>query len=49
VGYDSRNIFLVWNSTNNRVYRVRDVLFDDSSYYNPSDFKAEQLLRQSTL
>ena len=47
VGYDSRNIFLIWNSTNNRVYRVRDALFDDSSYYDPGDFRTEQLLRQS--
>jgi len=34
VGYDSTNIYRVWNPKLNRVIRVRDVTFNEDEFYN---------------
>jgi len=34
VGYDSINIYRVWNLKLNRVIRVRDVTFNEDEFYN---------------
>lgn len=37
IGYSSRNIFRIWVPGHRRIYRSRDVLFDESSFYSPND------------
>lgn len=36
IGYDSTNIFRVWIPSQRKVIRTRDVIFDETSLYNPS-------------
>ena len=35
IGYDSRNIYRVWNPVNGKVIRTRDVTFDENRLYHP--------------
>ena len=37
MGYDSTNIFRIWMPSKGRVIRTRDVRFDDSRLYHPTD------------
>ena len=37
VGYNSRNIWRIWRPKDNVVLRSRDVKFDETSLYDPSD------------
>ena len=39
VGFDSTNIFRVWLPSKGRVIRTRDVRFDDTKLYHPSDLE----------
>ena len=43
IGYDSTNIFLVWIPSQRKIIRTRDVLFDETSLYNPSEPDLAQL------
>ena len=35
VGYDSSNIYRIWNPRTGTVFRTRDVTFDESAIYQP--------------
>lgn len=35
IGYSSRNIFRIWVPGYNRIFRSRDVIFDENSFYSP--------------
>lgn len=37
IGYDSRNIFRIWQPPLQKVIRSRDVTFDETSKYQPND------------
>lgn len=37
VGYDSSNIFRIWIPSKHKIIRSRDVLFDESEGYEPTD------------
>lgn len=37
LGYDSTNIYNIWIPSQHKVIRTRDVMFDDSAFYNPSE------------
>ena len=39
VGYDSTNIFRVWLPSKGKVIRTRDVHFDDTKLFHPSDIE----------
>ena len=44
VGYDSTNIFRVWIPSQHKIIRTRDVLFDETALYNPSEPDLAQLI-----
>src|SRR5882757_144334 len=35
VGYNSTNIYRIWIPSLHKVIRTRDVIFDETSFYNP--------------
>ncbi|KAJ8131105.1 hypothetical protein O1611_g2520 [Lasiodiplodia mahajangana] len=43
VGYDSTNIYRIWNPLNNRIESTRDVQFQEKSFYtgNPEDLQKD--------
>lgn len=47
VGYDSTNIYRIWNPTLNKVFRTRDVIFNEDVVYGgktePSEISVAQL------
>ncbi|KAJ3554331.1 hypothetical protein NPX13_g10642 [Xylaria arbuscula] len=51
VGYDSTNIYRIWNPLNNRIESTRDVQFQEKSFYtgNPEDLQkdAKELLPET--
>lgn len=46
LGYDSTNIFRVWIPSQRKVIRIRDVLFDETSLYNPDEPDLPQLITE---
>lgn len=44
IGYDSTNIFRIWIPSRMRVVRTRDVTFDHSRFYDPTDLDLGNLL-----
>ena len=49
VGYDSRNIFRIWILSRNQVIRIRDVTFDEKTFYTPSDINIGLLVPEVQL
>lgn len=53
IGYDSTNIYRIWYPPNDRIVRVRDVIFDKSSKFSQKDLEqfraAQQEEPQATL
>jgi hypothetical protein len=47
VGYDSSNIWRIWIPSKGDVIRTRDVIFDDSKVYDPTDLDVGMVLRES--
>ena len=43
VGYNSTNIYRVWNPITNAIHAARDVIFDENSFFsgNPNDLRIE--------
>lgn len=39
IGYNSRNIFRIWQPPLQKVIRSRDVTFDETSKYQPNDLE----------
>ena len=46
VGYDSKNIFLIWIPSQRKVVRTRDVLFDEESRYERGEVDIFQLISE---
>lgn len=42
VGYDSNNIFRIWIPERSEVRRVRDVTFDEKTFYDPRNHPISQ-------
>ena len=49
VGYDARNIFRIWIPSQRKVIRTRDVIFDDSTRYDPPDIDVMQAISEPML
>ena len=49
VGYDSTNIFQIWIPSQYKVIRTRDVMFDETSFYNPHKPDLQQLIEEPML
>ena len=49
VGYDARNIFRIWIPSQRKVIRTRDVIFDDSTRYDPHDIDVMQAISEPML
>jgi hypothetical protein len=46
VGYDSTNIYRIWVPSLEKVMRTRDVTFDESKLYDPTDLDIGHALRE---
>ena len=46
VGYDSSNIYRIWIPSQNKVIRTRDVSFDESLFYDPSELDLGHILHE---
>lgn len=49
LGYDSTNIFFIWIPSKRKVIRTRDVVFDDTSFYDPSEPDLYHLIEEPML
>jgi hypothetical protein len=46
IGYDASNIFRIWIPSQRMIIRTRDVIFDESSKYDPHDIDLLQVLSE---
>ena len=46
IGYDSTNIYQIWIPSRERVVRVRDVTFNESTFYDPKELDLGHILRE---
>lgn len=46
LGYDSTNIFLIWVPSQKKVIRTRDVICDESSYYNSTELDLIKIFKE---
>lgn len=49
VGYNSQNIFRVWNPVTNRVYITRDVIFNEEERFDENEPRLRETIGESTL
>ncbi|KAL9572097.1 hypothetical protein ACKAV7_003814 [Fusarium commune] len=49
VGYNSSNIFRVWNPVTNKVYVTRDVIFNEEEFFNADEVQIKQTIGEQTL
>ena len=49
MGYDSTNIYRIWIPSKRQIVRTRNVTFDESKYYDPTETDLGQLLNESEL
>ncbi len=49
VGYSSRNIYRIWVPSKDEVIRIRDVSFDETTYYQLDDVDAGQFVQEQEL
>ena len=49
VGYNSQNIFRIWNPITNCVYITRDVIFNKEEFFSSDDTYLSELIRETTL
>ena len=47
VGYNSRNIYRIWNPSKKRVIRTRDLPFDHNSFWTNEDLDIGDILDES--
>ena len=46
IGYDSSNIYRIWNASKNKVIRTRDIIFDENSCYDSTNIDLNQLISE---
>ena len=49
VEYDSRNIFNIWVSSQHKIIRMRDVIFDEDNFYKSNQIDFAQFIKESFL
>ncbi|EKG18601.1 Integrase catalytic core [Macrophomina phaseolina MS6] len=49
VGYDSTNIFCIWIPSQDKVIRTRDVTFDKTSFYDPTETNIGKILGKEVI
>ena len=49
VGWDSRNIYRIWILIKKRIYRYRDITFDDNKQYDLSELDLAYILYENKL
>ena len=49
IGYDSSNIFRIWIPSINKIIRIRDVVFDEISFYNLNNADLYETVKESML
>jgi hypothetical protein len=49
VGYNSQNIFRVWNPVTNSVYITRDVIFNEKESFDPNEARMRETIGEQTL
>ena len=49
IGYDSSNIFRIWIPSTNKIICTRDVVFDETSFYNPNDVDLYEAVKEPML
>lgn len=49
VGYNSQNIFRVWNPVTNKIYITRDVIFNEDEFFSADEMQMRQMIGQETL
>ncbi|KAF7543720.1 hypothetical protein G7046_g9943 [Stylonectria norvegica] len=49
VGYNSQNIFRIWNPATNSVYVTRDVVFNEDKLFDPSEAHLRETIGEATL
>ena len=49
IGYDSTNIFRIWILSQRKVIRTRDVIFNETLFYNPGEPDLRQLIEEPML
>ncbi|RFN41883.1 putative retrotransposon hobs hobase [Fusarium flagelliforme] len=49
VGYNSQNIFRVWNPVTNKIYITRDVLFNEEEFFSADMIQMKETIGEQTL
>jgi hypothetical protein len=49
IDYEARNIFRIWISSQRKVIRIRDVIFDDNTEYNSFEIDLMQVVNELML
>ncbi|KAI8659271.1 hypothetical protein NCS56_01144000 [Fusarium sp. Ph1] len=49
VGYNSQNIFRVWNPVTNKIYITRDVIFNEQEFFNANEVQMRDTIGEQTL
>lgn len=49
VGYNSQNIFRVWNPLTNKIYITRDVIFNEEEFFSADEVQMKQTIGEQTL
>ena len=37
IGYDSSNIYRIWNTSKNKIIKTKNIIFDKNLYYKPTN------------
>ena len=48
VSYESTNIFNIWVPSEGKIYSSRDIIFNETKFYNPNDPDLALLLSTTT-
>ncbi|KAG5809387.1 hypothetical protein H9Q74_014263 [Fusarium xylarioides] len=49
VGYNSQNIFRIWNPVTNKIYITRDVIFNEDEFFNADEVQMKETIGEQTL
>ena len=49
IGYNSLNIFYIWISKINKIICIKDVIFDETFFYNSNDVNFNEIIKNLIL
>ncbi|KAF4415202.1 retrotransposon hobase, partial [Fusarium acutatum] len=49
VGYNSQNIFRIWNPVTNKIYITRDVIFNEEEFFSANEEQMREITAEQTL